>query len=41
MKDSGSIIGIDEKLVIPNSSLSVYDGRVQCWRGDKMGELAQ
>ena len=33
----GSIIGIDEKLVIPNSSLSVYDGCVQCWYGDKMG----
>ena len=33
----GSIIGIDEKLVIPNSSLSVYDGCVQCWHGDKMG----
>ena len=33
----GSTIGIDEKLVIPNSSLSVYDGCVQCWHGDKMG----
>lgn len=33
----GSIIGIDEKLVITNSSLSVYDGCVQCWHGDKMG----
>ena len=33
----GSIIGIDEKLVIPNSTLSVYDGCVQCWHGDKMG----
>lgn len=33
----GNIIGIDEKLVIPNSSLSVYDGCVQCWHGDKMG----
>ncbi len=33
----GSIIGIDGKLVIPNSSLSVYDGCVQCWHGDKMG----
>lgn len=32
----GSIIGIDEKIVIPNSSLSVYDGCVQCWHGDKM-----
>ena len=33
----GKIIGIDEKLVIPNTTLSVYDGCVQCWRGDKMG----
>ena len=33
----GKIIGIDEKLVIPNTALSVYDGCVQCWHGDKMG----
>lgn len=33
----GSVIGIDEKLVIPNSALSVYDGCVQCWHGEKMG----
>ena len=33
----GSVIGIDEKLVIPNTSLSVYDGCVVCWRGEKMG----
>ena len=33
----GKIIGIDEHLVIPNRSLSVYDGAVVCWRGDKMG----
>ena len=32
----GRIIGIDEKLVITDSSLSVYDGCVQCWHGDKM-----
>ena len=32
----GRIIGIDEKLVIPNSTLSVYDGCVQCWHGEKM-----
>ena len=32
----GRVIGIDEKLVIPDSSLSVYDGCVQCWHGDKM-----
>ena len=34
----GKIIGIDEQLVIPNRALSVYDGAVVCWRGEKMGE---
>lgn len=37
----GKIMGIDEKLVIPNSSLSVYEGCVQCWHGEKMGEWQQ
>lgn len=32
----GNIVGIDEKLVVPNTSLSVYDGCVVCWNGDKM-----
>ena len=34
----GKIMGIDEHLVIPNSALSVYDGAVVCWRGEKMAE---
>ena len=34
----GRIVGIDESLVIPNTELSVYDGAVVCWRGEKMGE---
>lgn len=34
----GRVVGIDENLVIPNKSLSVYDGAVFCWRGEKMGE---
>lgn len=34
----GSVIGIDEHLVIPNTSLSVYDGCVVCWNGEKMSE---
>lgn len=34
----GSIIGIDEDLVIPNKSLSVYDDAIVCWKGEKMGE---
>ena len=34
----GSVIGIDEHLVIPNTSLSVYEGCVVPWHGEKMGE---
>jgi len=34
----GSIIGIDEDLVIPDKSLSVYQEAIACWRGEKMGE---
>jgi len=34
----GKVIGIDEELVVPNKSLSIYDEAVFCWRGDKMGE---
>lgn len=34
----GSVIGVDEHLVIPNTALSVYDGAVMCWRGDKLSE---
>ncbi len=33
----GKVIGIDEHLVIPNTTLSVYDGCVVCWHGEKMG----
>ena len=34
----GSIIGIDEDLVIPDKSLSVYESAIMCWRGEKMKE---
>ncbi|MFN5323576.1 MAG: excinuclease ABC subunit UvrA [Bacteroidota bacterium] len=34
----GSVIGIDEDLVVPDKSLSIYDGAVMCWRGEKMKE---
>ena len=34
----GQVIGIDEHLVVPNRALSVYEGAVVCWRGEKMGE---
>ncbi|MDR2119135.1 MAG: excinuclease ABC subunit UvrA, partial [Tannerellaceae bacterium] len=34
----GKVIGIDENLVVPDRSLSVYQGAVACWRGDVMSE---
>lgn len=34
----GSVIGIDEDLVVPNKALSIYDGAIACWKGEKMGE---
>jgi len=34
----GSIIGIDEDLVIPNKSLSIYEDAIACWRGEKLSE---
>jgi excinuclease ABC subunit A len=34
----GNVIGIDEDLVIPNKSLSVFDDAVVCWKGEKMSE---
>lgn len=32
----GSIIGIDEELVIPNTALSVYENAIVAWRGESM-----
>ncbi|WP_158827258.1 excinuclease ABC subunit UvrA [Mucilaginibacter lacusdianchii] len=34
----GKIIGIDEDLVIPDKSKSVYDNAIAPWRGEKMSE---
>ncbi len=34
----GRILGIDENLVIPNKTLSVYEDAVMCWRGEVMSE---
>jgi excinuclease ABC subunit A len=34
----GSVIGIDEDLVVPDKSLSVYDDAIACWKGEKMSE---
>lgn len=33
----GNIIGIDEELVIPNTSLSIYEGAIAPWKGESMG----
>jgi len=32
----GKVEGIDEDLVIPDKSLSIYEGAVVCWRGEVM-----
>ena len=32
----GKVVGIDEDLVIPDKSRSIYDDAVACWRGDTM-----
>ncbi len=32
----GKTMGIDEDLVITNKTLSIYQGAVACWRGEKM-----
>ena len=34
----GKVIGIDEGLVVPNKSLSVYQDAIACWKGEKMSE---
>lgn len=34
----GRVLGIDEDLVIPNPSLSVFEGVVACWKGEKLSE---
>lgn len=34
----GKILGIDEDLVIPDKSLSIYEGAIAPWRSETMGE---
>ncbi|HRX67088.1 MAG TPA: excinuclease ABC subunit UvrA [Tenuifilaceae bacterium] len=34
----GKIIGIDENLVVPDQSLSVYQNAIACWKGESMNE---
>jgi len=32
----GSVLGIDEDKVIPNKSISIYEGAINCWKGEKL-----
>lgn len=34
----GRTVGIDEALVVPNPTLSIYEDAIMCWRGEKMSE---
>jgi excinuclease ABC subunit A len=34
----GSVIGLDENLIVPDKSLSIYDGAIVCWHGEKMSK---
>lgn len=33
----GRVMGIDEDKVIPNKNLSIYEGAIACWKGEKYG----
>lgn len=37
----GQVLGIDRDLVIPDKRLSVFEGAVAPWRGEKMGEYKE
>ena len=37
-KGFGNILGIDPTLVVPNPSLTIYEGAIACWRGETMGQ---
>jgi excinuclease ABC subunit A len=37
----GNVIGIDEDLVVPDKSKSIYDNAIAPWRGEKMGVWLQ
>ena len=34
----GWVLGIDPDLVVPDKSLSVFEGAIACWKGDKLSE---
>lgn len=37
----GTVMGIDEDLIFPDKELSVYEGAVSPWKGEKMSEWAE
>ena len=37
----GSVIGLDEDLIFPDKELSIYEGAIAPWRGEKMSEWAE
>jgi excinuclease ABC subunit A len=34
----GSVIGIDEDLVVPNKNISIFEDAIACWKGEVMSE---
>ena len=34
----GSILGVDEHKVVPNKTLSIFQGAISCWKGKKLGK---
>ena len=34
----GKVVGIDPDLVVPNKNMSIYEGAIACWRGEKMSQ---
>ncbi len=34
----GKVTGIDEELVVPDKSRSIYENAIACWRGETMGK---
>lgn len=37
----GSVIGVDEDLVVPNKDVSIYEGAVMAWKGEKMSQYLE
>jgi excinuclease ABC subunit A len=37
----GTVLGIDEDLIFPDKELSVYEGAIAPWKGEKMSEWAE